>query len=238
MKAAPVSFASRVLPATAAVVAVAALAGAAWYGYEAISSQPVRSVVFAGDLKRVARADLDAFARSVQGVSPSGATLGAVREAARKIAWVRDAAVRRRFPDAIEVTLEAHEPLARWSEGALVSARGEVFSAGYDGFLPRFKGPDGAAAQMVREFAAIRGAVEPLASAVTEIRLTPRGAWQVVLESGLTLDLGRGDIHPRLVRFIAAWPQLGAQGAEARHADLRYANGFAMTLSPGRGNTK
>ena len=228
MNAAPAALKSRILPAAAAVVVVATIAGGAWYGLDAISSQPIRSVVFAGDVERVARADLDAFARSAAGASPSGATLAALREAARKIPWVRDASVRRRFPDAIEVTLEAHQALARWSEGALVNTLGEVFAADYEGFLPRFKGPEGAAAQMVREFPAIRGAVEPLASALTEIRLSPRGAWQVVLESGLTLDLGRGDIHPRLVRFIAAWPQLAAQGVETRHADLRYANGFAM----------
>jgi len=228
MNAAPSALKSRILPAAAAVVVVAAIAGGAWYGFDAISSQPIRSVVFAGDVERVARADLEAFTRSAAGVSPSGATLAALREAARKIPWVRDASVRRRFPDAIEVTLEAHQALARWSEGALVNTLGEVFAADYEGFLPRFKGPEGAAAQMMREFPAIRGAVEPLASAVTEIRLSPRGAWQVVLESGLTLDLGRGDIHPRLVRFIAAWPQLAAQGVETRHADLRYANGFAM----------
>ena len=228
MKAAPVSLANRIVPATAAVVAVAALAGGAWYGFDAISSQPIRSVAFAGELKRIARADLDAFAASVQGASASGATLAAVLEAARRIPWVRAASVRRRFPDAIEVTLEAHEPLARWGDATLVSARGEVFTAPYDGFLPSFKGPEGAAVQMVREFPAIRGAIEPLASAVTEIRLSPRGGWQVVIESGLTLDLGRGDIHTRLARFIAAWPQLAAQGVDTRHADLRYANGFAM----------
>ena len=228
MKAAPVSAARRILPAAAALVAVAALAGGAWYGFDAISSQPIRNVTFTGELNRLARADLDAFAASVRGAAPSAATLEAVREAARRIPWVRDAAVRRRFPDAIEVTLEAHQPLARWNDGALVSTRGDVFRAPYEGFLPRFKGPEGAAAQMVRELPAIRAAIEPLASAVTEIRLSPRGAWQVGLESGLTLDLGRGDIHPRLVRFIAAWPQLAAQGVETKHADLRYANGFAM----------
>jgi len=226
--AAPVSMKSRVLPAAAAVVAVAALAGGAWYGLDAISSQPIRSVTFAGDLGRIARADLEAFAARVQGAASSAMTIESVREAARRIPWVRDASVRRRFPDSIEVTLEAHEPLARWGEGALVSARGDVFTAPYQGFLPRFKGPEGAAPQMVRELPAIRAALAPLASAVTEIRLSPRGAWQVVLESGLTLDLGRGDIHPRLARFMAAWPQLAAQGVQTKHADLRYANGFAL----------
>jgi cell division protein FtsQ len=229
MKAAPASMKRRILPAAAAAVVAATLAGGAWYGFDAISSQPIGNVVFAGDLTRIANADLDAFARSVQGAPGGGATLAAVREAARKIPWVRDASVRRRFPDAIEVTLEAHDPLARWGDATLVSVRGDVFTAPYQGFLPRFRGPEGAAAQMAREFPAIRGAVEPLSSAVTEVRLSPRGAWQVLLESGLVIDLGRGDIHPRLVRFIAAWPQLAAQGVTTRHADLRYANGFALT---------
>ncbi len=226
--ASPPGVRTRVVPALAGAAALGALAALAWYGFDAISSRPIATVVFAGDLQRIPRADLDAFVKSVEGAAPGAASLDAVRETARKIPWVRDASVRRRFPDAIEVTLEAHVPFARWDEGALVSARGEVFRAGYEGFLPRFKGPDGSAERMARELPAIRDALAPLASAVTEVRLSPRGSWQVVLESGLTLDLGRGDIPPRLVRFIAAWPQLAAQGVETRHADLRYANGFAL----------
>lgn len=218
----------RVVPATAAVLALAALAAGAWYGFDAISAQPIRRVTFAGDVQRLARADLEAFAHSVEGAASSGASLAAVREAARRIVWVREATVRRRFPDAVEVTFEAHEPLARWDERSLVSTRGEVFAADYDGFLPKFTGPETAAAQMAREYPAIRDAFAPLASAVTELKLSPRGAWQVVLESGLALDLGRGDVHSRLARFVAAWPQLASQGVETRHADLRYANGFAL----------
>lgn len=218
----------RVVPAAAAAIAIAALAAGAWYGFDAISSQPIRRVDFAGDLQRISRADLEAFARGVEGASPSGASLAAVREAARRIAWVRDATVRRRFPDAVEVTFETHEPLARWGEGGLVSARGELFAAEYEGFLPKFAGPQAGAAQMAREYAAIRDALAPLSSAVTELRLSPRGAWHVGLESGLQIELGRGDIAARLARFVAVWPQLASRGVESRHADLRYANGFAL----------
>ncbi|HEY4998220.1 MAG TPA: cell division protein FtsQ/DivIB [Usitatibacter sp.] len=228
MSALPTPLRRRIVPVTAAIVAAAALAGGAWYGFDAISAQPIRNVVFAGDLRRIARSDLDAFARSVQGASSSGASLLAVREAARKIAWVREATVRRRFPDSVEITLEAHEPLARWTDSELVSARGDVFAADYEGFLPKFSGPEGSGARMAQEYPAIREALAPLASAITELRLSARGAWQVLLESGLTLDLGRGDTQPRLARFAAAWPQLASQGVETRHVDLRYANGFAV----------
>ena len=228
MSAPPSVFRKRVLPATAAAAAVAVLAGGTWYLFDTASSQPIRHVLFAGDVQRLARADLEAFAQSVQGAPAGGASLAAVREAARRIPWVREATVRRTFPDAVEVTFETHQPLARWADGALVSERGEVFSAEYDGNLPRFSGPEGSAAAMAREYPAIARAVAPLQASVAEVALSPRGAWQVLLDSGLVLQLGRGDIQPRLARFVAAWPLVAAQDADTKHGDLRYANGFAL----------
>jgi len=54
------------------------------------------------------------------------------------------------------------------------------------------------------------------------------GAWEVVLDSGLVLALGRGDIHGRLARFVAAWPRLPENARKAARADLRYGTGFAL----------
>ena len=142
---------------------------------------------------------------------------------------MREATVRRRFPDAVEITFQAHEPLARWNDAALVSTRGDVFSADYEGALPRFHGRDGSARLMAGEYPALVKALAPLAATVTELTLSPRGAWQVVLDSGLVLELGRDDVDSRLARFAQAWPLVSARALESRHADLRYANGFALT---------
>ncbi|HEX3096757.1 MAG TPA: cell division protein FtsQ/DivIB [Usitatibacter sp.] len=227
MKAAP-ALRSRILPAAAAVAVVAALAGGGWYGWRELSARPIAHVGFGGDLARIAPADLEAFAKSLRSTTVGAVSLASVREAARKIPWVREASVRRRFPDGIEVRFEAHEPLARWGRSQLVSVRGEVFTAPFDGGLPLFLGPDGSAAQMAEEYAALSRMAAPLATPVAELRLSARGAWQLVLDSGLTIELGRGDIHPRLERFVAAWPGLLARGVRTTHADLRYANGFAL----------
>src|SRR5262249_13598437 len=95
MNGAPVSIARRVMTATAATIAVAALAGAAWYAFGAISAQPIERVTFAGDMNRIAPGDLENFARAVVGGGEGSASLEAIRESARKIPWVRDASVRR-----------------------------------------------------------------------------------------------------------------------------------------------
>jgi cell division protein FtsQ len=221
----------RLLPAVAAAAVIATLAGGGWYGWRTLAARPIAHVAFGGDVARIPPAELEAFARSLHGVPVGSVTLGAVREAARRIPWVRDASVRRRFPDGIEVTFEAHDALARWGAGRLVSRRGEVFEASFDGKLPRFTGPEGSAPVMVQQYAAIAPLAERLASPVAELRLSPRGGWKLTLDSGLALELGRGDVAPRLERFVAAWPGLASRGVETRHADLRYANGFALRLA-------
>jgi cell division protein FtsQ len=215
----------RVIHGVAAAAVIAALAAGAWLGYGAIVSQPIRQVVFTGSTERVASADLDALAASVQaGTRP----VAEVREAARRIPWVRDAAVRRRTPGTLEIQLETHEPLARWNDDALVSRRGEIFRATHAAALPRFHGADSAAPLMARQFAALVKAVERLGSPIAHVRLSARGAWQLTLESGLVLELGRGDLDARLARFASAWPELAQRGVKTAHADLRYPNGFAL----------
>ena len=83
---------------------------------------------------------------------------------------------------------------------------------------------------MAAEYPVIASAVAPLQARVTELRLSARGGWHVVLDSGLELELGRGrgEIPPRIARFVAAWPKLAAQGVGTKFADLRHANGFAV----------
>ena len=231
---------ARVIPVAAGTAMVALLAAGAWYGYDYATSQPIRRVVFVGDPGRISRADLDAFAQAIEGAPSGSASLAAVREAARRIPWVRDAAVRRRFPDAIEVSFETHEVLARWAEGGLVSTRGEVFVAEHAGFLPLFRGPVATSPQMAEAYPAIAKALAPLAAALVELRLSARGAWQVVLDSGLVLELGRQDMVPRIERFAAAYPRLPAGSLEGKVVDLRYTNGFAMANAarPAKGARK
>ena len=227
MKTPPPNLRKKLLHGGAAALVIALLAGAAWYGYDALLSHPIRRVVFTGPLQRIPGPELDALERSIQ-AGAERPSLAAVREAARKLPWVRDAGARRLSLDTVEVHFETHEPLARWNDAGLVSRRGEVFAAEFEGALPRFRGVDGAAPEMLRQYAVLASALKPLESPVAELRLTPRRAWQVTLDSGLVLELGRGDVESRVARFIAAWPDLMARGVKTTHADLRYPSGFAL----------
>jgi cell division protein FtsQ len=213
---------------TSGILALGALGAGLWLGYSALMSRPIASIAFSGDTARVPRGELERLSAGLAGREAGTVSLGAVRDAVKRIAWVRDCAVRRHFPDGIEVTIESHRPLARWDDARLVSVLGEVFTAEYDGPLPRLAGPDGSAAEMARAWNALAALVSPIGSPLAELRLSERRAWQAKLASGLTIDLGRGDIEARLARFAQAWPSIAAEAASATRADLRYANGFAL----------
>jgi cell division protein FtsQ len=216
------------LRAAGSLAAVAILAGAGWYGYDALARKPVAAVRFTGEAARVNPAELERLAAGLRGRESREVSLAAVREAVKRLPWVRDCAVRRVFPGTLEVSIEAHVPLARWDDARLVSVRGEVFAADYEAPLPRFAGPEGAAAEMAAAWAGIGRAAAGLASPVAELKLSQRRAWQAKLASGLVIELGRGEIEARLARFAAAWPRLAESAAGATHADLRYPNGFAL----------
>ena len=218
------------LRASLGLAVAAALAAALWAGYDALARGPIEQVVFTGDAGRVARVDLERLVMAVQG---STAEPAAVRDAAKTLAWVREATVRHRFPNALEVAIEAHVPAARWGDGQLVNTHGEVFSAATDAKLPRLSGPEGSAADMLRTYSDISSSLKPASLEVAELKLSARRAWQVVLASGLVVELGRNDLQLRLSRFLSVLPQLEAQVEGYAHADLRYANGIALRRPAG-----
>jgi len=219
----------RTLSALAAVAVAALLAAAGLQGYRWALLQPIRHVAFAGDLERLPKRDLDTLVAAVR--ASENPSLESVRQAARAVPWVRDASVRRIWPDGVEIAFEAYDAVARWNDDRLVSSRGEVFAAGDAEALPRLRGPENEALAMVQALPAMTATLAPLGSPLAELRLSPRGAWQALLANGLVIELGRSDMLQRARRFAAAWPTLAERGVQAAHADLRYPNGFALRVA-------
>lgn len=157
--------------------------------------------------------------------------LASTRTAFEKLPWVRRANVRRQWPGTLEVALTEHVPLARWGKTALVNVQGEVFEAAFDGALPVFNGPEGAAKEMTIQFEHFRRGLAAIGRIPGELNVSPRRAWQVRLDDGMTLDLGRERVEERLRRFVEVYPRtIARMTSPVDRIDLRYANGFAARV--------
>lgn len=156
------------------------------------------------------------------------------RQAFEKLPWVRKVSVRRKFPWSLEVEVEEQVALARWNGAALVNTHGEIFTGKTEQVLPAFIGQPDTSAQVAQMYSELNATLQPLKQQIAQISLSPRFAWQVKLEKGMVLELGREDMQERLSRFVKVYPySLAALTRPANHVDLRYRNGFAAYLASG-----
>jgi cell division protein FtsQ len=167
--------------------------------------------------------------------------LASARHVFEGVPWIRQAVVRREFPDTLRVALQEHQAVAFWgsdTDARLVNSFGEVFEVNQGDVdaedLPLLKGPSGQAAQVLLGFNAVAPLFEKLDTTLSELELTHRGSWRAVLESGAVIEMGLGspaDIQARVQRFVATVAQTSSKfDRNLESADLRYPNGYAIKL--------
>jgi cell division protein FtsQ len=170
--------------------------------------------------------------------------LAAARQAFESVPWVRRAVVRREFPNRLRVVLQEHHAVALWgseSDPKLLGDKGEVFEANVGDVeqddLPQLAGPDDQADQVLAMYRTVKPLFEPLDLAVQSLLLTPRGNWQVELDNGAVVELGRGmpaEVASRTQRFVQTVTQVASRYSRTPEAlvsaDLRYGEGYALKL--------
>ncbi|MDR6859358.1 cell division protein FtsQ/DivIB [Variovorax guangxiensis] len=169
--------------------------------------------------------------------------LAKARAAFESVPWVRKAVVRREFPNKLRATLTEHVPVAHWGEEAdsrLINGFGEVFDANVaevDDDLPRLGGPPEQAGQVLGMYRVLQPLFSPYELAIDQLKLSSRGSWSVVLDSGAVLELGRGrseEVAARTQRFLVTVApvakQYGRSVSAVEGADLRHNEGYALRL--------
>ena len=215
----------------------------AWSGAVALQNLPafpLQQVVVATPVEQVSRAQIEHTARTVLTGNFFTVNLDASRAAFERMPWVRSASLRRLWPDGVELSIEEHRAAARWTpqdgESRLVNGRGEVFLANTEDTLPRLIGPEGSAPRVLERYRAFSEALAAAGRKPVLVRLSAREAWQVKLDDGVVLELGRDQAkHPlaeRLDRYAANHAAASTAVAGRLPAigavDMRYPNGFAL----------
>lgn len=194
---------------------------------------PLKEILVKSEIRKTTKDEIETAVRGRTGGNFFALSLAELRSGLEQLPWVRRVAVRRIWPDRLEVTLEEHVALGRWGDAALINTYGERFSGNTDEILPRFLAPSGTEAEVARRYARFRQAIAPLGLELERVVLTPRFAWQLRLANGLHLMLGRDadQAEARLERFVETHAAtLGKIARRHEYVDLRYPNGFALRI--------
>ncbi|MDQ2778203.1 MAG: cell division protein FtsQ/DivIB [Pseudomonadota bacterium] len=206
---------------------------------------PIRVITIDGELARNSVPTIRANATPGLAGNFWSVDLQKSRTAFESVPWVRRAVVQRVFPDQLRVTLQEQRPAALWeglranaSPDRLVNEQGEVFAANVgdveDDDLPTLAGPDGQAGEMLMMLRRLQPVLMALDVHIDRLLLTARGSWRAELDSGATLEMGRGsidEIADRTARFTRTLTQVTDRWQRPlEYADLRHADGYAVRL--------
>jgi len=190
---------------------------------------PIKQISIIGEYQHIDKEQVDLIANEYIEGNFFSINLDQTRHAFKKLAWVREIAIRKKFPDTLEVTIEEHKPIARWGRVGLVNSYGEIFNAASQEELPSFIGYETFAKEMTLKFMEMNKILSKELMQVGTITLSERLSWEVITDNQVKVILGKDNIIKKLNLFTNNYQNILAElKNRIEYVDLRYKDGFSV----------
>lgn len=197
---------------------------------------PLSKIVLQGDLTHVSAKDVQhAFANLEHIGTFMSQDIDVLQQSVEQIPWVSQASVRKQWPDTVKVFLTEYEASAIWNGIDMLDVHGVVFSGNVSVMEEqkvKLYGPTGTERFVLDTYRDSNAKLATLGLAISSLVLNERRAWQVILDNGIRLELGKDALDERLQRFIFLYRELGDKVSQISYIDLRYDTGAAVGWFP------
>ncbi|MGZ8136313.1 MAG: cell division protein FtsQ/DivIB [Methylococcaceae bacterium] len=164
------------------------------------------------------------------------ADMQAIKLAVGMLPWVETVTVKRIWPDSIDIKVTEKIPYTRWGKDSLITEQGVIFTpSSIEQFknLTILSGPERQQLKVLEMMKGIKTTLADQSIELAEFNINDRGAWKIIVSTGLEIVLGRNEQLKKLQRFLKTLTVLGQEQVEAMAAvDLRYPNGYAVSWKP------
>ena len=190
---------------------------------------PIHQIQITGKTEYIDEALLSEVIRAQNKASFFALNIDDVHQQVVSQPWIYQASVRKKWPNTLQVFVVEQDPVAHWNNDLLINAQGQPFAGKVKlADLPELYGPNGAEKTALSGLNSMRLLLKSQGMDVKSLILTERFAWQVTLDNGIQLNLGRQEFINRLQRFVNLYPLLERQGKPIKYVDLRYDTGAAV----------
>ncbi len=231
------------------VVVLISLVSAAWWLSQQVFGQersPVNSVVVSGEMPYTQRQDVIAAISQIDLGNFFEVDVNDIQAQIASLPWVYSVSVRKQWPDEVKVYVVDQTPVALWNGDFLLNQFGKAFQADTTKLiqaLPQFFGPEGSEQLALENYGNLNDLLEYSNLSIDELVLSERFSWQLTLNDGVMLNLGREERVERIQRFMDVYPLIKshikqkAQDKNNRkkqpkqavdYIDLRYDTGLAV----------
>ena len=201
--------------------------------YERIDRQRIEYVKIEGNLGNVTEDEIKEAVLGFTNHSMVALNLVQVKKELEKNPWIKSVSVRREWPATLIVNVSEQVAIARWGDDKLLNQDGEIFEpdAVLDQTqLPYLKGPRDTEQAVMQQYQKFTQLLYPLGLKVAELDLNSRGAWQLKLENGVVIKVGKNKVMEKMRRLVTFMDDYFIdQMVNIDSIDLRYSNGISVS---------
>lgn len=202
---------------------------------------PIRSVVVEGVYQF---ADKDEMRERVMSQASRGffdLDIDNIQENVEQLPWVKNAYVRRVWPESITVHVEEHKPVARWGDRSLLTDNFKLFTppnlnassdAGLNELidsLPVLWSPERRHVSLLKLLNDTKTMFDEVEAPLEGMVEDERRSLTLYLKNDVKVVIGHREVHKRITRFTEIFRSyIAPVYDDIAKVDLRYTNGFTM----------
>ncbi len=193
---------------------------------------PITQIDFTGEFNKVNKKQLAASIESVPRKNYFLIDVESMRSLLTALPWVEDVKIDRVWPDRLNIDVREKKAIARWAKGGLLNRDGRLFypnKTDYPAGLTLVSPLNGMNAEIANKLNQFNQSLSRINLTIIKLVVDDRGVWQLTLNNGCQLIVGRRQLVQRVERFVAVLPRLGNE-SNLVAVDLRYANGIAIRM--------
>ena len=192
---------------------------------------PIKEVLIKGHYQSIDHDQIQLIANKYLVGNFFTVNLKHTQNAFKKLPWVRDASIRRKWPDKLLITIEEHKVIARWGNIGLVNRNGEIFNAAFQDDLPIFMGNEKDVQVITKKYFEINEILEKELMHIGTIKLNDRLSWEIVTLDQIRIILGKNNITEKIRLFIQNYQAILLNlKKRIDYVDLRYKDGFSVKV--------
>lgn len=214
---------------------VIGLATAGYYGknfLDEASKRPVSSIGVEGQFAYISKTEISEAVTPMIVGGFLQSPLSAIKAELEANPWISQAAVSRRWPDELFISIVEEQPIARWGRRGFLNHKGDIVEVEEHPrlqALPLLSGNAGQEKTAMQNYQQLAQMFRPYGLKISEFYSDELFSWNVVLTSGLKINIGRDQTMEKVQRFLVVYNrELHKRVDEVAEVDLRYGNGLAV----------
>jgi cell division protein FtsQ len=194
---------------------------------------PLSQFVLQGDFEYLESDDVQQVLASVDTLGTfMSQDVDELQYVVEELPWIAQASIRKQWPETVKIYVVEHRPSAIWNGTSMLNNEGDIFYADVSlvntDELIKLYGMDSTSSLVLQTWREIVPKFTKLGLTISSVVLNDRQAWQLILENGIRLELGKDSLDERLERFFSLYNQLGQDSQKVSYIDLRYDTGAAI----------